>query len=85
MLHEAAHVYDYAHDLDLSAFREFSDTVPTHEVFAGGVAQALVWVADGAYVDCPEEGHRLALDILGIESSEMTWQGSLVNVSVQWR
>lgn len=85
VLHEAAHVYDYAHDLDLSAFREFSATVPEHEVFADCAAQALVWVSDGVYLDCPEEGQRLALDILGIESASMTWQGDRVDVSVQWR
>lgn len=85
VLHEAAHVYDYAHDLDLSSFRQFSDTVPEHEVFADCAAQALVWVSDGVYLDCPEDGQRLALDLLGIESAEMTWVGNRVDVSVQWR
>lgn len=85
VLHEAAHVYDHAHDLDLSSFRQFSDTVPEHEAFADCAAQALVWVSDGVYLDCPEEGQRLALDLLGIESASMTWQGDRVDVSVQWR
>lgn len=85
VLHEAAHVVDFNRDLDLSAFRAFSGSVPEHEVFADCAAQALVWISEGAYLDCPKEGQRLALDILGIESADMTWVGNRVDISVQWR
>lgn len=82
VLHEAAHVYDFEHDLN-EAFRGFSDTVDPREVFAECVAQGLYILADPAYLECPDEGRRLALDMLGIKSATLGWVGDHITLDVR--
>lgn len=83
VLHEAAHVLDFEHDLDVEAFRRFSDTVDPTEVFADCVAQGLYVLADPAYLECPAEGRRLALDMLGIESATLGWVGDRITLDLR--
>ncbi|WP_156459427.1 hypothetical protein [Microbacterium sp. Leaf436] len=83
VIHEAAHVYDLEHDLDLAPFREFDDIIEPREVFADCAAQAIVLIADPSYLECPEEGRLLALDILGIESVRLGWVGDRISLDVR--
>lgn len=82
-LHEAAHVYDFEHDLDVEAFRKFSDTVDPVEIFAECAAQGLYVLSEPSYLECPEEGRRLALDMLGIESAKLGWVGDRISLTVR--